>query len=123
MTNTRNQHNLYPPVLSLLFHLTYYIKNCSVELFYYHIYQSGIISKNGAENYYLTIDTLLVLIQSFICISALSHPHFFVKIYYDYIIHKLKNHQNIFNPFQTTKNYRWYIYQLNYKFRENHMMN
>eukprot|EP01084_Bolivina_argentea_P040934 75541_1 len=88
LTNTRQPHILFPPIFSLLIF--------SLKL-------SGIISKNGDELHYLTIDIFLVLIQSFInlriiasiSISAIPHPHFFVIFYYIYIEHHLKYHQNI----------------------------
>ncbi len=58
--DTRQLYTLIPPIFSLLF--------C------FSIKFSGIISKNGVEFHYLTIDIYLVLIQSFINMRAVSHP-------------------------------------------------
>eukprot|EP01084_Bolivina_argentea_P237961 399810_1 len=56
--NTRDLHILFSPIFSLLF---YFI-------------MSGTISKNGDENYYLTIDKFFSIDPVIYLQCALSHP-------------------------------------------------
>ncbi len=64
---------LFQSIFSLLFYRTYYIKNSNEKLIYFNIKLGEIFRKNGEESYRLTIDKILVMIQLFINIYALSH--------------------------------------------------
>eukprot|EP01084_Bolivina_argentea_P296765 511163_1 len=97
---------LFKSIFSSLFYRTYHIKNSNEALICSNIKLGGIFNKIGEETYDLAFDKILVMVQLFIIICALSHslvsaqyriPTFLLKfiIYMSYITKNI--HQIILN--------------------------
>ncbi len=105
--DTRQLYTLIPPIFSLLFCF-------SIKL-------GRIISKNGVEFHYLTIDIYLVLIQSFINMRAVSHPLVsaqfriptFLTYFIIYILNITQNTTRMSQPIPNNKELQ-VVYQLKY---------